>query len=170
MGEQLTTAPRPRQTSTGGPKLASVDVIATKDLAKPSGVSFDLASNWKIAKDRLQFDKKKDKVKKGDPYHVEFNLQDPDHIGLRFLAPKEEAMWVSQGLKDRDPPCPDVACHNNHFEATAVSDYKLVVNNPDDDIERIAFTLRFRKPGENPGDPDVIVPYDPITDNQNGGH
>jgi hypothetical protein len=146
-------------------KEVTVDVIARRDNAAPLGVSFELESDLSSGKNRLQFDKKKDKLKKTDSYRVEFRLKDPDNIGLEFADPIEAAMWVSEGVKDSDPPCPIAASHNSAFSAVERKSNKLVVHNPDTTEENLAFTLRFVTTGPNPRQ----IPFDPIIENKNGG-
>jgi hypothetical protein len=159
-------APMAQRTAKG----VLVTVTVFKDLSKPDKVRFEMKSHWKIGKDRLGFDKTKDKLKKNAIYQVNFELDDPDDTGLVFAPDKDDAMWVSQGLKGSDPTCPNNACHNKTaFEAISVTDYLLSANNPNDTIERIAFTLRFLKPGADPKNPNSYVPYDPIIENQDGG-
>jgi hypothetical protein len=144
-------------------KAVTVDVIARRDAAL--GVSFELKSDLSSGKNRLKFDKKKDNLRKTDCYQVEFRLKDPDRIGLKFADPMEAAMWVSEGAKDSDPPCPTAPMHNSAFTAVERKNNKLVVHNQDDIEENLAFTLRFLTTGSNPTE----ILFDPIIENKNGG-
>jgi hypothetical protein len=153
---------------TSGQKLCTVEVIATQDSTAPHGVRFEIESDHKGGKDLLVFDKTHDGMKKHDSYRVEFDLDDKTTFKLQFAPSLADAIWVSPGSQQA-PPCPTQKCDNGEFTPVDVSKKKLTVVNLDSSVEKMAFTLRFLKEGDDPSNPANYIPFDPITDNRDGG-
>jgi len=117
----------------------------------------------------LEFDKGKDKIKKKDHYMVEFTLVDNSGLGLRFVKPKENAMWVKTIANPAVKDCPTSACGLPGFSPVSVTDTVLKVLNTDMDSEYLSFTLNFIRAGGNDANSAEYLPYDPIVTNKNGG-
>jgi hypothetical protein len=163
-----------RQTNTINPKKCKVTVTAYLDPSAPpsaKNVQFRMDSDLKTGSRKLEFDKTKDKMKKDEDYEVQFSLNDTTGLKLTFAPSLDDALWVSAGDPVNDPPCPTSQCKNDQFRATGLSTDKmtLTVLNRDDNVEKIAFTMRFLPDKADPKDPKAYVEYDPISDNKDGG-
>lgn len=165
------TAPTARSTVTKKYKVTITAYFDPGDPPTPGNVKFDMNSDLKTGWRKLEFDKTKDKMKKDESYELAFTLVDNTGLGLTFAPALQDALWASAGDAKGDPPCPTSACSNPQFSATARStDGKtLTVINLDDNVENIAFTLRFLPAGANPSSPNSYVEYDPISSNKDGG-
>lgn len=99
---------------------------------------------------------------------VNFNLSDPHNTGYLFPDSKTEAMWVHKIIVGDPDPCPKTAVHWPEFQAQKVlnGNTTLEVRNLNEHKHLFAFALRVT---QTPHDPQpVLVPLDPIGDNQNG--
>lgn len=119
--------------------------------------------------EEIEFDKNKSNgMKKKDRFLVRFNLDDQTGWDLRYVKPKERAMWAKVVSKV-DDPCPKQGDKLGQFKAVQRIDDALIVRNNDDDQELIKFALNFIRDDGDDKDPSQYVQYDPIGDNRNGG-
>ena len=110
----------------------------------------------------------------GDEYLITFEIDDKTGLDLIYPTNLDDAMWVSAGVQNGDPVCPELtACYNDVFKAVSVAPTgnpkKLTVRNKNNLCENIAFALRYIPKGKNQKDPRNFVIYDPISENKNGG-
>lgn len=142
-----------------GAKRETVRVMLTPDSGWPDGIKKKFQSNLG-GPDELTF-----RNDHHPGFIVDFVIHDPQNTGYLFPADKDEAMWCKR-LDGTSDDCVTSRQHWNGFEATAVSsDFRtLTVSNPNENVERFAFTLRFTK---EPQGSDCID-WDPIGNGMNG--
>lgn len=142
-----------------GAKQETVRVILTPDASWPDGIKKEFQSGLG-GPNQLTF-----RNNHHPGFIVDFVIDDPHGTGYLFPADKRKAMWT----KLLDGTTDECVTHSEHwsgFEATSVSsDFRtLTVSNPNRNVERFAFTLRFTK---NPQQGNCID-WDPIGNDMNG--
>ncbi len=159
----------------------TIEVHAFADSAADHGVRFELrnpsnSDNPPIqpgSPPRIPFNKDREPIKGGermkalDWHRVRFELVDSHSLGLRFHDNKFEALWAKTAKEEER--CPTRRCRHKHFHPLSREDSVLMVRNNNYDVEEIAFTLNFLRPGDDGYDPSTFIPCDPIGGNEDRG-
>ena len=155
---------RPRGT------MHKVSVTATK---AGDQTQFSAGSElWNDPDSALRFHKEPHGMRKQDFHLVEFCLDDRSGERLHFPSNPHDAMWVVRADHDSGA-CPDKSSVSDYevIEPICVCDdgQRLIVRNHNPREEKWAFSLNFVKAGNDDGDVDRYIRWDPIIQNQNGG-
>jgi len=145
----------------------NVNVVA--ELGEKGSVSFSMTGAG-VSGEKIEFDKNTTNgMKKSEHYLVAFTLDDNTGLGLRYVRPKDDAMWVKVVADPDDPTCPAPHLNLPQFKAINCTDTVLTVRNKDEIREYLKFALNFIRSNGNDKNPAEYVQYDPIGDNRNGG-
>jgi hypothetical protein len=146
-------------------KKRKIEVIAKAKAGGGGGYNFEMIEEKedksKIKREGLFFDKKEDQVYELGWYKVEFKLDRPSGSDLKFHEDQDEVFWI--GPPDKDG-CPSPYSSHHPITFERINDSKIVVKNPDNHFETLAFALGFQE-----GDDPTPIRYDPVWGNQNGG-
>jgi hypothetical protein len=152
-----------------------IDIHAEMDGAK---VQFHMREDAKPVPKKngvecLVFDKGKHGMNKDDVHEVHFQLHAKGDCDIVFTANRRNVMWAEKVDSISNPcPCPGDCDPDPDFYVEDVSpnQKRITVINKNLEQQFFAFRLNFVHEGND----DVIagdeyVPYDPITENQDGG-
>lgn len=154
---------------------ATMHKIPVKVTRSGGEAKFDAGSElWDDPSGALRFHKDHHGMRAKDFHLIEFVLDDRTGEGLRFPDVPHDAMWVSRTEPGKETPCPtrDNGGDYDVIEPICVCDegQRLIVRNDNPRKEQWAFTLNLVKPGGDPSSAQHFVSWDPIIDNQDGGH
>ena len=122
---------------------------------------------------KLVFDKKKHGMHQRDDHKIVFKLV-KGRNAIRFTRNLANVLWVAK-VGNASAPCPDETAHvPGEFFAYKVNDdqdeLSVINTNMKKGGELLAFRLNFVPKGQDDiSAGEQYIPYDPITDNRNGG-